>query len=116
MTELLHAINKLAVEDSNKSRIIDSGALASYIRLLSITESSTPSPDIESGVKNQSPLGTGKSNQLSRVVSTTETASAEEQFAAVKGIWTLATCKTCCDQVKNYPGCVEGSGYTALNV
>jgi hypothetical protein len=82
-SELLEAINKLAVVDKNKQPIVNSGALTSYIRLL------TASSDQEDA-SHRAPLSQ----------------TTAELFAVAQGLWTLAS--GCPESVKNKPGCVEG--------
>lgn len=96
VTELLEAVNKLAIVNENKERIIESGAPASYIRLLKAVELQSPSP----ADKVKSPA------RLGRSFSAAEAATVDEQFAAAQGLWTLAS--SCPKQIREYPGCVEG--------
>jgi hypothetical protein len=81
-SELLEAINKLAVVDKNKQPIVNSGALASYVKLLRESQSET------------------KSDSGSLAQTTTEL------FAVAQGLWTLAS--GCLESVRDQPGCVEG--------
>jgi len=85
--ELVTAINKLAVAAANKSPIVESGVVDSYLRLIRGGQVGNVDKRAADGVLQW----------ISHF---------DEQLAASTGLWTLAL--SCADKLREHPNCVEG--------